>query len=255
MFQSVGGYAKAEKYLHKALTINTEIGAKRGEATCYGNVGNVFRSVGEYAKAEEYLHKALTINTEIGAKRGEATCYGKLGFLCLTIGEHAKAEYNIKEAIQIGKDTGDIEVQFSSHLNLNYCSLALTGNASEALSNLLSSIEKCERMLNSLGNNDRYKILFFDEHASPNRLFILLCSSFGKHYEAVHDVELGRARALADLVSDRYFVEKEISLNLKSFAGILKIIEESGNRTCLYISYHGEDIFLWTVKQSKPIAF
>ena len=47
----------------------------------------------------------------------------------------------------------------------------------------------------------------------------------------------------------------EISLNPESFAGILKIIEESSNRTCLYISYHGEDIFLWTVKQSKPIAF
>ena len=33
----------------------------------------------EYAKAKEYLQKALTINTEIGAKRGEATCYGNLG--------------------------------------------------------------------------------------------------------------------------------------------------------------------------------
>ena len=140
----------------------------------------------------------------------------KTWFLCLTIGEHAKAEEYFKEAIQIGKDTGDIEVQFSSHLNLNYCSLALTGNASEALSNLLASIEKCERILNSLGNNDRYKILFFDEHKSPYRLFSLLCSSSGKHYEALHVVELGRARALADLVSDRYFVEKEIWLKYLS---------------------------------------
>ena len=42
-------------------------------------MGAVFQSVGEYAKAEEYLHKALTINTEIGARRGEATCYISLG--------------------------------------------------------------------------------------------------------------------------------------------------------------------------------
>ena len=176
-------------------------------------------------------------------------------WIFVSIGEHAKAEEYFKEALQIGKDTGDIEVQFSSHLNLNYCSLALTGNASEALSNLLASIEKCERMLNFLGNNDRYKILFFDEHASPYRLFSSLCSSSGKHYEALHVVELGRARALADLVADRYFVEKEVSLNPESFAGILKVIRDSSNRTCLYISYHGEDIFLWTAKQSKPIAF
>ena len=64
--------------------------------------------------------------------------------------------------------------------------------------------------------------------------------------EALHVVELGRAKALADLVSDRYFVEKEVSLNPESFAGILKVIRDSGNRT-IY--------FLWTAKQSKPITF
>ena len=37
--------------------------------------------------------------------------------------------------------------------------------------------------------------------------------------------------------------------------GILKVIRDSSNRTCLYISYCGEDIFLWTAKQSKPITF
>ncbi|CAH3168699.1 unnamed protein product [Porites lobata] len=255
VFQSVGESAKAEEYLQKALTIEIEICDKDGEATCYISLGNVFDSVGEYAKAEEYLQKALTITTEIGAKTGEARCYGNLGKLCLTIGEHAKAEEYFRKAIEISKDTGEIEVQFLAHLNLNYCSLALTGNVSEALSNLLASIEKCERMLNFLGNNDRYKILFFDKHASPYRLFSSLCSSSGKHYEALHVVELGRARALADLVADRYFVEKEASLNPESFAGILKVIRDSSNRTCLYISYHGEDIFLWTAKQSKPIAF
>ena len=255
VFRSVGEYAKAEEYIQKALTINTEIGNKEGQASCYGSLGTVFGSVGEYAKAEEYLQKALTINTEIGVKGREATSYGNLGSLFLTIGEHAKAEEYFRKAIQLNKDTGDIELQFIAHLSLNYCSLALTGNASEALSNLRTSIEKCEIMLNFLPNKDRYKILFFDEHASPYRLFSLLCCASGKHYEALHVAELGRARALVDLVSDRYFVEKEVSLDPESFAGILKVIRDSSNRTCLYISYHDEDIFLWTAKQSKPIAF
>ena len=225
VFESVGEYAKAEEYLHKALTIKTEIGDKDGEASCYLNLGNMFQSVGEYAKAEEYLQKALTIKTEIGDKHGQASCYINLGSVFLSVGEYAKAEEYFRKGIQLSKDTGDIELQFTVHLSLNYCSLALTGNASEALSNLLTSIEKCERMLNFLGNNDRYKILFFDEHAYPYRLFSLLCSFSGKHYEALHVVEVGRARALADLVADRYFVEKEVSLNPESFAGILKIIE------------------------------
>ena len=75
MFQSVGEYAKAEEYLHKALTIKTEIGDRNGEATCYGNLGNVFAKVGKYSKAKEYLHKVLTIKTKIGDRKGEATCY------------------------------------------------------------------------------------------------------------------------------------------------------------------------------------
>ena len=214
-----------------------------------------FHSVGEYAKAEEYLQKALPISTEIGDKHGQASCYINLGVVFLSVGEYAKAEEYFRKAIQLGKDTGDIELQFKAHLSLNYCSLALTGNASEALSNLRTSIEKCEIILNFLPNKDRYKILFFDEHASPYRLFSSLCCASGKHYEALHVAELGRARALVDLVSDRYFVEKEVSLDPESFAGILKVIRDSSNRTCLYISYHGEDIFLWTAKQSKPIAF
>ena len=255
MFQSVGEYAKAEKYLQKAFIIDTEIGDRHGEAACYINLGTVFLAVGEYAKAEKYLQKALTIKTEIGDKHGEAACYGTLGNVFVSVREYAKAEEYIKKAIQIGKDIGDIEVQFKSHLHLSYCSLALTKNASEALSNLLASIDKCERILNFLPNKDRYKISFFDNHATPYRQFSSLCCVSGKHYEALHVAEMGRARALADLVSDRYFVEKEVSVNPESFAGILKVIRDSSNRTCLYISYHGENIFLWTVKQSKAIAF
>ena len=248
-------YKKAQEYLQKALTITSETGDKHGEAACYITLGNVFHSVGEYAKAEKYLQKALIIDTEIGDKHGEAACYGNLANVFLSFREYAKAEEYTKKAIQIGKDIGDIELQFESHLQLSYCSLALTKNASEALSNLLASIDKCERILNFLPNKDRYKISFFDNHATPYRQFSSLCCASGKHYEALHVAEMGRARALADLVSDRYFVEKEISLNPESFAGILKVITDSSNRTCLYISYHVEDIFLWTAKQSKPIAF
>ncbi|XP_073232255.1 uncharacterized protein [Porites lutea] len=256
MFTSVGEHVKAEECLQKALTIATETGEKHREATCYINLGTMFASVGECAKAEECLQKALTSSTEIeiGGRHEEGTCYGNLGAVFASVGEYAKAEEYFRKAIQISKDTGHIECQFVTHVNLSYCCLALTGNASEALSNLLASIEKCERMLNFLGNNDRYKILFFDKHASPYRLFSSLCCASGKYYEALHVAELGRARALADLVSDRYFVEKEVSFKPESFAGILKVIRDS-NRTCLFISYHGEDIFLWIAKQSKPIAF
>ena len=61
----------------------------------------------------------------------------------------------------------------------------------------------------------------------------------GEKIEALHVVELGRAKALVDLVSDLYFVEKVVSLHPESFAGILKAIRDSSNRARLYIFYRG----------------
>ena len=69
----------------------------------------------------------------------------------------------------------------------------------------------------------------------------------GEKIEALHVVELRRAKA-----SSRPSIRSVFS---GERGGILKVIRDSSNRTCLYISYRGEDIFLWTAKQSKQIAF
>ncbi|CAH3163816.1 unnamed protein product [Porites lobata] len=256
VYQSVGEHAKAEEYLHKALTIKTEIGDKHGEAACFINLGAVFVSVGEYAKAEEYLYKALTINTEIGDKHGEATCFINLGDGFRCVGEYAKAEEYLHKALTIKTEIGDKLGVASCYINLGACSFKITGNISEALSNLRTSIQICEKMLLSLGSKDCHNISFFDEHASPYRLFCSLSCSSGKPYEALHVAELGRARALAKLMSNRYSIEKEISINPQSFVGIEEVIKKNGNSTCLYISYdYSDNIFLWVLKQSKPVAF
>ena len=256
VFKSVGENAKAEEYLHKALTIKTEVGNKDEEASCYMNLGLVFESAGEYAKAEEYLLKALTMKTKIGDKDGKASCYKNLGHLVFKVGEWAKAQKYFENALQIIRGTGNIEMQFRTFLFLHKCSLKITGNTSEALSNLRTSIQICEKMLLSLGSKDRRKILFFDEHASPYRLFCSLSCSCGKPYEALHVAELGRARALAELMSNRYSIKKEISLNIQSFVDIEEVITKNGNSTCLYISYdYNNDIFLWVLAQGKPVAF
>ena len=216
----------------------------------------MFGSVGEYAKAKEYLHKALTINREIGNKNGEASCYINLGHLGFKVGKWANAQKYFENALQIIRGTGNVDLQFQTFLSLHKCSLKITGNTSEALSNLRTSIQICEKMLLSLGSKDRRKILFFDEHASPYRLFCSLSCSCGKPYEALHIAELGRARALAELMSNRYSIKKEISLNIQSFVDIEEVIMKNGNSPCLYFSYdYNNDIFLWVLAQGKPVAF
>ena len=67
--------------------------------------------------------------------------------------------------------------------------------------------------------------------------------------KALYVVELERARALVDLMSAQYCVEKPISgLNRKSWYGIEKVMERESNSTCLYISYHNHSMYLWILE-------
>ena len=276
LFLSVGKYEKAEKHLQKALTIETEIGDREGEARCYLHLGSVFRSVGEYAKAEENLHKALTIGKEIGDRRGEAGCYLNLGKVFCSVREYAKAEEYLHKALitttevsnrdgegktyinrllEVGEGVkADIELQYESLIALFVCLVESKGNISEALSTLRTSIQIFEKMHSFLGNKDCRKISFFDHYATPYRLFSSLSFCDGKHYEALHVAELGRAKALTELMSNLYSIEKEISIDTQSFVGIEEVITKNVNSTCLYTSYYSDKIFLWVLKQSKLVA-
>ena len=64
MFVSHCEYLKGEECYQKALAIAKQIGDKRGETACYGNLGNVFMFQAEYAKAKEYHTKALSPSNE-----------------------------------------------------------------------------------------------------------------------------------------------------------------------------------------------
>ena len=294
VFLSVGEYVKAEEYLQKALQIEKEIGDKRGEASCYGNLGTLFRNLyeydkaknflqkalqirieigdqygiardygnqgvlfrelGEYDEAEEHLRKSLQISKKIGDQQGEACCYGKLGTMFRYVGEYSKAKKFHEKALELSYKIGDIELQFSSHLNLTLDSLQLTGNVDEPVSNLVKSIKKSEEIRGFLRDNDQFKISFLDEHVSPYQLLSSLFCTTGKHNQALHVVELGRARALADLMSVRYCVEIQISVDQESWVGIDKIMNES-DCVCLYISYYYQHLFLWVIKQNKVSLF
>ena len=255
VFQSVSEYGKAEEYLQKALAIRKEIGDKEGEATSYGNPGTVFQSFGEYGKAEEYLKIALAMKKETGDKQGEASCYQFLGTVFRHLGECAKAKEYHEKALVMSNDIGFAELQFSSHLNLAWDIMQLGGSIHEVVSNLFLSIQKCEKMLGFLRDNDQYKISFLDLRVTPYQLLSALFCVTGNPIEALYVVELRRARALADIMSARYSVQKEISVNPQSWAGIEKIMKKESNCTCLYFSYYNQHLFLWILAPNKTILF
>ena len=61
-----------------------EVGDKRDEAACYGNLGAVLQSLGSYAEAKEFHIRALAINRKIGNLTGEGKDCGNLGNVFIT---------------------------------------------------------------------------------------------------------------------------------------------------------------------------
>ena len=254
MHQSLGQFGKAEEYQKKALVIGKEIGYRKGEATCYGNVGTVYESIGQYGKAEEYMKKALLIKNEIVDKEGEAVCYLNIEAVFRFRGKCANAKEYHEKALAISNETGNIATQLASYLNIAYDALSEgTTPQHDVFSNLNAAIHLCEEMRSFLGDDDQFKISVLDRHADSYHLLSALLCDTGKLTDTLSVLELGRGRALTDLMSARYSVDGQKPVNLQSVVGIEMIMKKESNCSCLYISYFSRFMFVWVLKQDNVI--
>ena len=253
VLSSLGEYAKAQEFIKKALAIRMEIGDREGEAADYGNLGDVFNSLGEYAKAREYAERALAIRMEIGDRKGQAADYGNLGTVSLCFEEYAQAEEYFKKALSICKDIGDGETEFKCYYGLFLVEF-FQGQVLDAFNHLLESIKKREELRVFLEDNDQFKISFSDVNRfSYQQLSDLLCA-FGMPNDALFVEELGRARALADLMAAQYLPQSK-QISASPHLSIESIIKRERNCTCIYVTYHGQVLLVWILKASGVIYF
>ena len=251
---SLSNHEEANEYLQTALSIAKEIGNKKGEASCLGNLGSLCQNLGDFVTASEYYEKALAISKDICDCTTEAVHYANMGTVLECLGEYAKAEEYLKKGLAICKRTGEAGNQVTFLSNIAHVKFS-QGNTHDGVFYLLSCIEKYESLRNSLQDNDQFKISFADRHVVAYWVLSeLLCSS-GSIKEALYFLELGRARALADLMSAQYSLENHISANLQSFACFESFRKDGIKATCLYVSHSCDDLFLWILKAKEVIHF
>ena len=255
MIESLEQHDKAIVCLQKALVITTEIGDKKGEASCYGILGIVFESLGQYDKAVEYFEKSLFIRTEIGDKNGEASDLANLGVVSRTVGDYKASEARLKKALSISRDIGDRRKEFQ--ILQEYAILYLfQKKIKDSLLCLHLCIEKYEELRYFLGANDEFKTSFLENSGIfPFKLLCALLCDTGKTRDALYVEELGRARGLSDLMAEKYSVETHISANPQSWFGIEDILRKKRNCTCLYISYFQNRLHLWILKTSGVLHY
>ena len=254
VFLSLGEYLKAKGHFEKALEISLEIGDRRGEGLCYQNEGNFHDHLGDKDKAKAFFEKALSIAVEIGDREEEASSYLSLGRVFFSLGDHDKAEDYLEIALSISKKNGCAEVEFDCYCFLSWTKLS-QGNIEEALSYLFQSIEKSEKMRGFLQNSDEIKISFADRNVFPYKSLTTLVCYAGNPKDALYVEELGRARALTELISTQYCIENRTSADPQSWMFAENVMKKERNCTCLYISYFCQTVFLWILKTSGVIHF
>ena len=214
----------------------------------------MFQSVGQYTKAEEYYQKALTMTKEIGDKSGVGASYLNLGKLCRVFQHYARSQQFAEKALEVSYEIGDIELQFSSHLGIALNTLSAGEDITVVKRNLYERIKKCEDNHGFLRGKEQFKISFFDAHASPYHLLCWLFIMERSYYEALNIAELGRSRELADILSDKYSVKKEISVNTQSWIGIENIMDTNAFSSCLYVSCFADHMCFWILKPNKTVV-
>ncbi|KAL9986791.1 hypothetical protein ACROYT_G000989 [Oculina patagonica] len=180
--------------------------------------------------------------------------YGNLGTVFQYLGETVKAEEHLTMALSISKEIGDVvkQVPFLSKLAFQKFS---DGKVEEAFSYLLQSIQKCEDLRDLLGSNDHFKIAFSDKKNFPYWTLATILWSTGNPREALYVSELGRARALADLMAAQYCVETQNARNSQTWIAVENVIKKESNCCCLYLSYDSQKLFVWLLKRSGFFHF
>lgn len=95
-----------------------------------------------------------------------------------------------------------------------------------------------------------------DDCSEGSVVHLLSCHFFSaaNPKSALYVEELGRARALVDLMATQYSIERQISCNPYSWIYTVEITKKECNNTCLYISCYGQEVFLWILKTSGAIS-
>ena len=248
-------YADTNKYFEEALLIAAETGDRSCQGSCYNSLGRLFKRLGNDVKAKEYYEKALAISVEIGERAEEAGIYVDLGSLCIDLREYVKAEEYLEKAHTIVTEgVKHFQMEISCYESIAKAKIS-QGKKQEALPYLFQTIQKCEEYRGFLKDNDYFKVLYSDEYNFPYKTLSKLLCAAGNPNKALYIEELGRARALSELMAAQYSVERQISADPQSWTGIENVANLESDSTCLYISYHDQNVLLWILKASGVVGF
>ncbi|XP_078372830.1 uncharacterized protein LOC144656485 isoform X2 [Oculina patagonica] len=238
---------KAGMYARKALEISKETGNKRELATNYINLALIYSNNDQYKESLESHDCAIEIMKEMGDKRGEATALICLASVYEALGQLKRAVEVQRKGLDLLREVGDAGREHVALLSLGIYTARDEGSK-EACEYLFESISCIERDREQL--QDEHKLSL--DNTTFRNYWVLYTHLLiqGNVPEALCTAERGRARALVDLMSEKYGLQERRDSNAVYVNG-LKHLSIRNQSTFIFTAVVYENIFFWIIEKGN----
>lgn len=177
-------------------------------ANTHLNLASIYHIRNQYNNAKTEYQIALTIAESLKYQALQAKTLSNLGLLYEDLKDYPKAIATHQKSIQIARTLADPEIQAQALNNLGH-TLHVADRLSDAETALRQSIQLLDRL--RLNLSDTYKVSKLDTQLHTYSLLQQVLISAKKPEAALEAAEQGRARAFAELLSQRYQASKSSS--------------------------------------------
>ncbi|XP_031562505.1 tetratricopeptide repeat protein 28-like [Actinia tenebrosa] len=267
IYRFFANYQKAIEYHEKSLNIAIEIGDRPREGNAYGNLGVAYWSLGTYYGQIEYQEKCHGIAKEIGDTEREGVTNGSITRELHSLEKYQEAIEYHKKHLSIAVEIDDRNGQVHAHLSIGTCyaylaklqdsDLNINIMMKKAESHLKKSIGTFESLFDDL-DQDQYKISIVETYIGCYTALALVYVETQQTDEALLVSDRGRARALGDLLTLKYSMDKETT-SKSAFIQVTDI--EMFLSTCnfgilFYALFRDElDANIWVLSHQSPPYF
>ena len=252
---SAGQHQKACECLQKALKVSEEIGHIQIKISVLTGFARLNFHLGKYEQAIEHAEVALKIAKEIGEKQMEVSCYVLLGSAYFTQGHNEKAIQYQSKALEWKKEIG---MENQSQVDLHYILgqvYSSQGNFSKACENLREGIKIHQRTRSSL-KDETDKISLDGTNCPCYKSLSWLLLRERNFNQALFTLELGRSRALVDLMSESYGIKRSLVHNEVTPDALQNFFKEQQRNFLFIATFQMNSGFaLWFVDKGGSVKF
>ena len=252
--KSPGQYQEAHDYLERALKISRETQHIKVETIALSSRGSMNFSLGKYEQAIEYTEKALKIAKEIGEKETEVSCYIVLGCVYFAQSQNEKAIWYQSKALEMKKEIGIKDQSQIDVLHILGQAYSSQGNLSKATETFLEGMKIHQSTRSSL-RDETDKILLDDQNLScyKSLSWLLLCER--NFDQALFTLEVGRSRALVDLISKNYGISRNPIQNELTPNALQSFLKEQKKNFLFIATLKMKSFSLWFVDTGGSVKF